>query len=910
MLAGMSLATSIHATDQSWLGGTTIYDNTYAPTGLATDNDLVDTGGGLIVTNGGNLLANQLVVGQTSGNGGTLTLAAGGSVAVRTLLATNNTLATSGSFVNLNTGGTLTTSNLNAIAANIVLPVPNYTNTSRWIVNGTWNMNGGTNYVTYLYSNGVPRFTVGANSTVSVNPNAVLNLTNSTGTNMDLFVGYGTAGGKFVVNGGTVTSYRQLQIGLTTGAGNSLVVTNGGTLWGGSGPGAGTLQVGAGNIGSNSLTIVGSGSSLVNNGLTLNVGYSLGSSNNIFTIDGGMATNVGPFTVGALGNCQGNTTIITNGGQLFSTGSANIGNNTNANNNAVYVSGTGSLWNAGGASVSLATAANLTGNNLTINGGLVTNINNVNIGSGTMTNDDGNSVIITNGGQLYFTGITLCGQNGMSNAMTVAGPGSMLAWTGSGSGNIYIGRSYGGNVNSNSAANWLALSNGAQVLCFTLALGRLDSAGAACSNNYAIIGGGGASALLNASYVTIGFSAGATNNYLALNAGGIISNTTTISIGVANSGGSRLNINGGSIVGKTSGATTLTTASDGQLFIQSGGAIFDDNGTTINANVPLLGDPASPGGGLVKNGAGYLFITGACTYSGGTLINAGTLKLGNSGLNGSVLGNITNNAVLSLANTADQIFGNAISGTGMLTKTGVGTATLTAANTYTGKTIITTNTLALSGAGSIDNSTNISIAGGAILDVSGKSSTFTLGSNQTIANSSMGAVINGTNNCSSGTIALSFDGTNACFIVTNGGMTLSSGTVVTVQNSGPQLTAGTSYKLIAAQAGGSVRGSVTSNPITVGGNGAAGTARLAITAGELYLNVASASAPQLGVSQSGNTLNFSWTASGYKLQSQTNALGTGLSTNWADYPGGGSSPVGIIINPTNPSVFFRLAPAP
>ena len=98
--------------------------------------------------------------------------------------------------------------------------------------------------------------------------------------------------------------------------------------------------------------------------------------------------------------------------------------------------------------------------------------------------------------------------------------------------------------------------------------------------------------------------------------------------------------------------------------------------------------------------------------------------------------------------------------------------------------------------------------------------------------------------------------------------------------------------------------------MTVGGSGAAATATLAITAGELYLVVGSTSAPTLSVSQVGSTLNFSWTASGYKLQSQTNALNVGLSNIWGDYPGGGTSPVSVNINPANPSVFFRLAPAP
>ncbi|MEI6077630.1 MAG: hypothetical protein WCS94_18765, partial [Verrucomicrobiota bacterium] len=55
----------------------------------------------------------------------------------------------------------------------------------------------------------------------------------------------------------------------------------------------------------------------------------------------------------------------------------------------------------------------------------------------------------------------------------------------------------------------------------------------------------------------------------------------------------------------------------------------------------------------------------------------------------------------------------------------------------------------------------------------------------------------------------------------------------------------------------------------------------------------------------GGSLQFSWTGN-YKLQAQTNTLGTGLSTNWGDYPGGGSSPVNVTVDPAQSSVFFRL----
>jgi len=55
----------------------------------------------------------------------------------------------------------------------------------------------------------------------------------------------------------------------------------------------------------------------------------------------------------------------------------------------------------------------------------------------------------------------------------------------------------------------------------------------------------------------------------------------------------------------------------------------------------------------------------------------------------------------------------------------------------------------------------------------------------------------------------------------------------------------------------------------------------------------------------GGQLQFSWTGSG-SLQWQTNSLGTGLGTNWVDYPGGGASPVNVTVNPAQGSVFFRV----
>jgi hypothetical protein len=79
-----------------------------------------------------------------------------------------------------------------------------------------------------------------------------------------------------------------------------------------------------------------------------------------------------------------------------------------------------------------------------------------------------------------------------------------------------------------------------------------------------------------------------------------------------------------------------------------------------------------------------------------------------------------------------------------------------------------------------------------------------------------------------------------------------------------------------------------------------------VNAGEIFELVPD---PTLNWTNLGSSLQFTWPA-GFKLQAQTNSLSTGISTNWADYPGGGTSPVTVSIDATEDAVFFRLVPKP
>ncbi|ECM6880911.1 hypothetical protein PV60_23375, partial [Salmonella enterica subsp. enterica serovar Derby] len=84
-----------------------------------------------------------------------------------------------------------------------------------------------------------------------------------------------------------------------------------------------------------------------------------------------------------------------------------------------------------------------------------------------------------------------------------------------------------------------------------------------------------------------------------------------------------------------------------------------------------------------------LTLSGANTYTGGTLISDGTLVASNVEALGT--GDVTNDAVLELNTGGD--FDNAISGSGQVVKSGDKTLTLSGSNTYTGGTLISGGTL-------------------------------------------------------------------------------------------------------------------------------------------------------------------------------------------------------------------------
>jgi autotransporter-associated beta strand protein len=149
--------------------------------------------------------------------------------------------------------------------------------------------------------------------------------------------------------------------------------------------------------------------------------------------------------------------------------------------------------------------------------------------------------------------------------------------------------------------------------------------------------------------------------------------------------GAQFSVDGYSVSGDaltTNTAVTSIRVGDGT----SGGAAM-----TATFSAPIAGT-----GGIDKRDLGTLTLTGANTYTGGTKISEGTLKLGTGG---SIVGNITNNATLAIDRTDAFNFAGVISGTGALEKAGAGTTTLSGDNTYTGTTTVSAGTLNIGAGG-------------------------------------------------------------------------------------------------------------------------------------------------------------------------------------------------------------------
>lgn len=179
---------------------------------------------------------------------------------------------------------------------------------------------------------------------------------------------------------------------------------------------------------------------------------------------------------------------------------------------------------------------------------------------------------------------------------------------------------------------------------------------------------------------------GSAADTLAINSG------TLILEGTAN----QANNSGGTFIGT---GATLQLGSNSVAGMVNGNIINDGTLVFNRSDELLINDADISGhGSVTKQNEGTLILTGNSSYTGGTLINAGALQVGD-GTNGLITGNVVNNAQLVFNRSDDIDFSGDISGSGQVTQNGGGMLTLSGTHTHSGGTIISSGSLKVGNGG-------------------------------------------------------------------------------------------------------------------------------------------------------------------------------------------------------------------
>ena len=269
-----------------------------------------------------------------------------------------------------------------------------------------------------------------------------------------------------------------------------------------------------------------------------------------------------------------------------------------------------------------------------------------------------------------------------------------------------------------------------------------------------------------------------------------------------------------------------TFSGTSQSYTITGSAVTFTNGLTNNANSGQIISVASNIGGsgdVTQNGASStLVMSGSNSYTGGTFVELGTLRISGSGTLGATSqntqvlggtldlggtnqtqtvlqqfagtvqttgatglsvvqyelqgGTLASDAKVTASGTLDMrngIVNGVLAGSAALSKTTIGTLTLSGVNTYTGETTVSSGVMAISGAGSILASSFVTVGDGsaiATLDISatnaGTSVTSLLGATDgivTLGNQTLTSTAGNSGNIFAGVIK------------GNGGLTISGG---------------------------------------------------------------------------------------------------------------------------------------
>jgi len=167
--------------------------------------------------------------------------------------------------------------------------------------------------------------------------------------------------------------------------------------------------------------------------------------------------------------------------------------------------------------------------------------------------------------------------------------------------------------------------------------------------------------------------------------------------------------------GTTIGLGTLQVGNGGTSGSLGSGDVVDNASLIFNrSDSTVVTNSISGTGSLTQAGAGTVILIGTNSYAGRTIINAGTLQVGNGGTIGTLgSGDVTNNSALAFNRSDSLAVSNNISGNGNLFQAGTGTLVLVGSNTYAGSTTISAGTLQVG-----DGGTNGTLGSGSVINKS------------------------------------------------------------------------------------------------------------------------------------------------------------------------------------------------
>jgi autotransporter-associated beta strand protein len=795
--------------------------------------------------------------------------------------------------------------------------------TANWIQSGTNQFFYNSDTVTFdnSGSNNVPVTLAADVSPAAVIVNASQNYT---------FSGGGIAAGSLTKSGsGTL-------ILDNTNTYSGATVVNGGTLQLGdsSGAGGGTSFGQAGSIGSGPVT--NNGALVFHRANDMTIAANINGSGSISNLGAGGTVTLGGTVSGSTVTMSGFGALRLNGSNDY-TGLTLVTSGTlfAGNSNALGTTTAGTVVENSTLYVDLNQPLSIADETLTLNSGtlrrggaqaLTWGTSITLAGAGTLSVDGGSTLSITNAAGVSGTdvGLTLTGGGGGNGI--IAGPITL------GNGSVTVS---GGNWNvaANNFYTGKTFLNGGQLTI--PGLGALGPNPGSATPDFVYFGGG-ILVLTNDQTFTGG------NRGLTVGSAGTLYLNATNTVSVVN------DLNGGGNFTKWGIGTLILGGNNpfaGNVYFDGTSASANDGVTRIVSPTALANVPVTPGVATLfqgNNNSGWSTVqldgtAGAITLAQDWSMNCrnndnpNILNLvGNNTLSGTIHLNVggsraifqSDAGLLTLSGTlqydgaltggrtwtftgagntlvSGQIV-NSVNGAPIgLTKNGTGKLTLSAANSYGNTTTVNGGVLELTGS---ITSTNGVVANGGALAGNG-----VINDNVVVSNSIASGTIDALTVNGNFTIAgnLAVDVNRAGLVsdhpIVSGTVSAVAGSV-TVNKLGAALQVGDTFTLFSVPVTGG-------GALTISGGGVTWNNNLAVNGTISVASIIPTTPTSITAVPSGNALAVSWPGShlGWVLQTQTNALTVGISTNWVDVPGTGLvTSTNIPVNAASPTVFFRL----